>query len=210
MAGIQQVGFTAANVAEVDANRNAKASEGYPAHPAAGGYYTVCGGPAAVVAAALATDVSLISLRFSPSSTRQAYLHKFRFNMSPSTLGAAAGVAGRVALQRITTATPSGGVARTPNEQNPALATLSDMTDIRDNNAALTVTSVVFGAEIASSRIPLFVSSAGWYEWIYEPIYPTVFAAGDGMVMRTRVALAATQTWVFDWTAHWFEGPVIA
>ena len=210
MAGIQQVGFTAANVAEVDANRNAKASEGYPAHPAAGGFYTVCGGPTAVVAAALATDTSLVSMRLSAGSTRRAFLSKFRFVMTPATLGAAAGVAGQVALQRITAAAPSGGTARTANEQNEPLASATDMTDIRDSNAALTVTSVVFGAEIARTVVPLFVSSAGWFEWIYEPIYPTVLTPGDGMVMRTRVALAATQTWVYSWTAHWFEGPVIA
>jgi len=200
----------AAQFAEVDANKNLQMYEALPAHPAAGGFYTVCGGPAAIVAAALAADVSLMTMRFAAGSTRRAFLSKFRFVMSPATLGAAAGVAGQIALQRFTAATPTGGVARTPQEQSEALATATDMTDVRDNNAALTVTSVVFGAEIARTLVPLFVASAGWFEWIYEPQYPTVLTPGDGIALRTRVALAATQTWVFAWTAHWREGPVVA
>jgi len=196
--------------ADVDANRQLLANLGDPAHPAAGGYYTCSGGPTAIVAAALAADTSLMSMRFSSGSTRKAFLYKFRFCMSPATLGAAAGVAGQIGLQRFTTATPTGGSARTANEQNEPIATATDMTDIRDNNAALTVTSVVFGNEIARTVVPLFVSSAGWFEWIYEPEYPTVLVPGDGVVLRTRVACAATQTWVFAWTAHWREGPTIA
>lgn len=202
--GIQVIG-NAGVVAEVDSNRNLHTYEGLPAHPAAGGYYTVAGGPAGIVAAGLAIDTSLVALRFSASSTRKAYLTKFRFVMSPATLGAAAGVAGAIGLQRFTAATPTGGTARTSNEQNAVLATATDMTSIQDLASALTVTSVVFGTVVARSRVPLYVASAGWFEWIYEPLYPTVLEAGDGIVLRTTVQLAATQTWVFDWTAHWYE-----
>jgi hypothetical protein len=197
-------GYTTTNVAEVDLNRNLMVSEGLPALPTAGGFYTVAGGPAGIVAAALAADVSLMAMRFSNSSTRKAYLTKYRFIMSPATLGAAAGVSGVIGLQRFTTATPSAGTARTPQENNEA-ATLTDMTSVQDLASALTMTSVVFGAEIGWTRIPLFVSSAGWFEWIFEPLYPIVLNAGDGIVLRTRVAMAATQTWTFAYTAHWFE-----
>jgi hypothetical protein len=202
---VKLIGAVSGVEAEVDALRNLMVSEGLPAHPAAGGFYTVGGGPAAIVAAALATDVSLVSMRFAAGSIRRAYLTKFRFIMSPATLGAAAGVAGAIGLQRITTATPSGGTARTPNRMSQTEGSATDMTDVRDSNAALTVTSVVFGTEIARSRVPLFVTSAGWFEWIFEPLYPVVLLPGDGIVLRTRVAMAATQTWVFDYTAHWFE-----
>lgn len=196
--------------ADVSANRGLGVSEILPAHPAAGGFYTVCGGPAGVVAAGLATDTALVAMRFSAGSTRRAFLTKFRFIMSPATLGAAAGVAGSIGLQRFTTATPSGGTARTPNENSEVLAPASDMTSVQDLASALTVTSVVFGAEVARTRVPLFVASAGWFEWIFEPAYPIVLVPGDGLALRTRVALAATQTWVFDYTAHWFEGPAIS
>lgn len=203
--GVQLIGGTGSNLADVDSNKNLAVAEGLPAHPAAGGFYTVCGGPTGIVAAGLAADTSLMSMRFATGSTRKAYVTKYRFVMSPATLGAAAGVAGQIGLQRFTTATPSAGTARTPNEQNEPLATATDMTDVRDNASALTVTSVVFGNEVARTVVPLFVASAGWFEWIYEPAYPTVLQAGDGIVLRTRVALAATQTWVFSYTVHWFE-----
>lgn len=204
-------GGTSAVDADVDANKQVKIADlGIPAHPTAGGWYTVCGGPTGIVAAGLATDTSLMAMRFSPSSTRRAYLTKFRFIMSPATLGAAAGVAGSIGLQRITTATPSGGTARTPNENSEALAPATDMTSVQDLASALTMTSVVFGAEVGRSRVPLFVSSAGSFEWIFEPAYPIVLIPGDGLALRTRVQLAATQTWVFDYTAHWYEGPAVS
>lgn len=203
-------GGTSGTDADVNANKAFLTAEALPAHPVAGGYYTVCGGPAGIVAAGLATDTSLMAMRFSPSSTRKAYLTKFRFIMSPATLGAAAGVAGSIGLQRFTTATPTGGTARTPSENNEPLATATDMTSVQDLASALTMTSVVFGGEIARTRVPLFVSSAGGFEWIFEPAYPIVLIPGDGIVLRTRVALAATQTWVFDYTAHWYEGPTVS
>ncbi len=199
----------AAQYAEVDKNKNLQVSEGIPEHPAAGGYYTVTGGPTGIVAAALATDTSLVAFRFAAASTRRAYLTKFHFVMSPATLGAAAGVAGVIGLQRFTTATPSAGTARTPNELNEPLATATDMTSIQDLASALTMTSVVFGAEIAWWRIPLFVASAGWMEHIWKPKYPLVLTPGDGFCLRTRVQLAATQTWVYSYHAEWMEKPVV-
>lgn len=198
-------GGTSGIDADVDSNKNLQIVSGLPAHPAAGGFYSVCGGPAGIVAAALATDTSLVAMRFSASSTRKAYVTKFLFTMSPATLGAAAGVAGAIGLQRFNTATPSGGTARTANELNEPLAPATDMTSIQDLASALTVTSVVFGAEISRWRVPLFVASAGGFCVSYEPKYPAVLQAGDGIVLRTRVQLAATQTWVFDWTAEWYE-----
>lgn len=203
-------GGTSGIDADVNANKSQLITPELPAHPAAGGYYTVCGGPAGIVAAGLAIDTTLMAMRFAAASTRRAYVTKFRFVMSPATLGAAAGVAGSIGLQRFTTATPSGGTARTPNELNEPLTTATDMTSVQDLASALTMTSVVFGAEIARSRVPLFVSSAGWFEWIFEPLYPVVLVPGDGICLRTRVALAATQTWVFDYTAHWNEGPAVS
>jgi hypothetical protein len=202
-------GTAASAEALIDANGNIYVTDGLPEHPAAGGYYTCCGGPTGIVAAGLAADVNLMTARFSAGSSRRAYVTKYRFIMSPATLGAAAGVAGQIALQRFATATPTGGTARTPNEQHEAEATATDMTDIRDQATALTVTSVTFGTEIARTVVPLFVASAGSFEWIYEPNYPTVLTPGDGITLRTRVALAATQTWVFSWTMHWYEKAVV-
>lgn len=202
---VQIIGGTSGVVADVDANKNLFVSEGLPAYPAAGGFYTVAGGPTAIVAAALATDTSLMSMRLATGSVRKAYITKLRLLIGGATIGVSAGVGGVLGIQRFTTATPTGGTARTSNRQDQTLGTTTDITDIRDNNAALTVTSVVFGAEVAWTRVPLFINGAMWMEWIYEPAYPTVLQPGDGLVLRTRVALAATQTWVYSYTWHWYE-----
>lgn len=198
-------GGTSAVDADVDSNKNLQVTEGLPQHPSAGGFYTVTGGSTGIVAAGLAADTNLAAMRFSNSSTRKAYITLFKFVMTPATLGAAAGVAGSIGLQRFTTATPSGGTARTAQENNEPLATATDMTSIQDLASALTVTSVVFGAEICRSRVPLFVANAGGFVWEFRPMYPIVLQAGDGITLRTRVALAATQTWVFDYCFEWYE-----
>lgn len=176
-----------------------------PAHPSAGGYYTVTGGTSAVVAAALAANTMLMSMRFSAGSTRNAYVTKCLLTLTPATLGASAGVAGTLGLIRFTAQTPTGGTARTPNEQNEPLTTATDMTDVRDSNAALTGTAPTFGNVVASTLVPLFVASAGSHIWLYEPVYPVRLQAGDGLALRTIVAMAATQTWLYNYTIEWFE-----
>lgn len=176
-----------------------------PAHPAAGGFYTVTGGAAAIVAAALAANTMLMSARFSAGSTRNAYVTNFLLTLTPATLGASAGVAGTLGLQRFTAQTPTGGTARTPNEQNESLTTATDMTDVRDSNAALTGSAPTFGNYVGSTLVPLFVASAGGFTWNYEPRFPVKLAAGDGLALRTIVAMAATQTWLYNYTMEWYE-----
>lgn len=179
---------------------------GLPQHPAAGGYYSVAGGLSAVIAASLAANVTLMSMRLDPVSVRKAYLDRLRVLISISTVGTSGLVPGVLGLQRFTTATPTGGTARTVNKLNEPLADTSDMTDIRDNNAALTVTSVVFGTLVAESRVPIVISGATSYlEWVFEPPYPVVLQPGNGLCLRTQVAMPLTQTWLFDYTAYWQE-----
>jgi len=202
---VKIVDTAGSNELQIDVAGCAKVKPGLQAIGAAGGYYTVTGGSTAVVAAALAANTSLMSMRMSGASARKAYVVKMRFNMTPATLGAAAGVAGSLAIQRFNTATPTGGNARTANRMNLTTGTTTDITDIRDSNAALTVTSVVFTTYVAQTQIPLFVASAGGFEWIFEPEYPVILDAGEGLVLRTIVALAATQTWMYSYTFHWHE-----
>lgn len=193
----------AAQYAEVDSDNNLYVRSGVPAVPAAGGFYSVAGGPAGIVAAGLAIDTSLMAMRFSASSTRVAYVTRLLFTMSPATLGAAAGVGGSLALQRFTTATPTGGTARTVQESNEA-STATDMTSVQDLATALTVTSVVFGGVVARWRVPIFTVGAPYVVSI-EFDHPIRLTAGDGLCLRTAVAMAATQTWVFDYAVQWFE-----
>jgi len=205
---IKLIGAVSGVESEVDSNRNQMISAGLPAHPAAGGFYIATGGPAGIVAAGLATDVSLMAMRFAPASTRKAYIDKFELILGIATVGLSGGVGGVIGLQRFSGATPTGGVARIPSEMNDPLTTLTDMTSIQDSAAALGVVSVVFGTEVAWFRQN--ISTVGSVSiFTFEPTagagYPLVLQPGDGLVLRTRVALGAVQTSVFSWRCIWHE-----
>jgi len=200
---------TAANIAKVDANGNVYFVDGYEEHPAAGGMYSVAGGTTAVIAVSLAADTSLMAMRFASGSTRRAYITKFRLLGVVHTAGAAGGIGTILRLQRFTTATPTGGTARTPNELHEAEGTATDMTDVRDNNAALTMTSVVFGTAVAVSHMPNSSTNVAPVEWIVEPRYPIVLAPGDGLCLRTLNAGPGTATWGFSYNFWWTEKAII-
>jgi len=197
-------GAVSGNKQEVDALLQAKVVTGFPAIGAAGGHYTVPGQTSAVIAAALAANTTLMAMRFNPASARKAYIDRLRMTFSVATVGASAGVCGTLGLQRFTGATPTGGTARTANRCQESSGTATDMYDIRDSNAALTVTGVVFGVVTAASLVPLFIQSY-FVEWIVEPPRPIVLLPGDGLALRTQVAMAATQTWMYSYTFHWYE-----
>lgn len=198
-------GTAASSEAFIDANGCLFTAESLPAWPAAGGYYTVAGQASAVVAASLAANTMLMSARFATGSTRKAYVTKFRVVVAAATLGATGGISGTIGIVRFTAQTPTGGTARTANRHGEALGTATDMTDIRDSNAALTGSAPTFGNVVASSLVPNTVVNNNPFEWIYEPNVPDILAAGDGLALRTLVAMPATQTWVYSYTMHWLE-----
>jgi len=197
-------------IADVDSNNNLVINNNYPVWPTSGGtsggYYTVAGQTSAVVAATLAANTTLMSMRFSTTTARKAYITRFRVVLAASTVGTSALVAGTLGLQRFNTATPTAGTARTVNRQSIISGNTSDMTDIRDSNAALTVTNVGFGSVVSNCIVPLFIGNGpAWYEWVFEPSVPLILKPGDGLALRTQVVMPATQTWNFSYTAHWYE-----
>jgi hypothetical protein len=175
----------------------------------AGGGFLVSGSTSAVVAAALAANTTLMSARFAAASSRKAYINKFQIQLVTATLGTAALVNGSLGLQKFTTATPTGGTARTPTRKNASEGSVSDMTDVRDSNAALTVTSVVF------TDIPLvFINPASGVianlvtlEWRFDLPFnqPLVLQAGDGICLRSQIVMPATHTWMYSYTMDWSE-----
>jgi hypothetical protein len=181
--------------------------ENMPPHPANGGFYSVTGGLSAVVAVSLAANTPLMTMRFNPSSTRQAKIKKIRVGITIATVGTSALVAGLLGLQRFTTATPTGGSARTPNKMDEVNSDATDMLDVRDSNAALTVTSVVFGNVVAQTYVPVVITgSTSFYEWSIEPTeYPIILKPGDGLSLRTQSNMPATQTWMFSYNVYWAE-----
>jgi hypothetical protein len=193
-------------VMEVDEDRNVEVFQSIPGYPAAGGWYTVAGRSGiAAIAALLATDTTLMSARLAAASARKAYITRLRVMMATLTAGAAGGVPSILGLQRFSAATPTGGTAKTPNRLGPSKGSASDITDVRDNNAALTVAGVTFGDEIAWSLTPTNGLQVGTIEWIIEPTAPIELSAGDGVCLRTRQVGPATALWYFTYTMHWFE-----
>lgn len=193
-------------VSEVDENRNQNVNNiVVPGYPAAGGFYVVTGGTAAVIAASLAANTNLATARLATGSTRKAYITKLRVSMGIATAGAAGGIASLLGFRRFTAATPTGGTARTPARYGPAKGSGTDITDVRDSNAALTVTSVVFGDWLGTTEVPNGSTNVAPFEWIFEPPAPVELAAGDGVALQTFSAGPATATWTLSYNLHWFE-----
>jgi hypothetical protein len=207
-------------VADVDEARNVQMFQGIAGYPAAGGFFSVTGQAATTgtpatplaVAAALAANTMLMSARLSPASVRKAYVTKFRVVIIPITGAAAAVVPGSLAIQRFIAQTPTGGNARTAARLGETKGSITDITDIRDSNAALTGTAPTFGTVLGSFLIPVVIGAvaAGYtqqagIEYIYEPATPVELAAGDGLALRTQTTCPATATWTYSYTLHWFE-----
>lgn len=203
---VQVIG-NAGVVADVDEARNIQVFQSIPGYPAAGGFYSVAGkSGTAAIAAALAADTTLMSMRLAAASSRRAYIEKVRVSMTTLTPGAAGGVPSVLGIMRFSAATPTGGTARTPARLGgTSKGSVSDVTDVRDNNAALTMTSVVFGDELGWSQTPTNGVAVSFVEWIFEPFAPIELAAGEGICLRTRQAGPATATWFFSYTVHWLE-----
>jgi len=197
-------------VAEVDEARNLNVNDlVIPGYPSAGGFYSVTGSTSAAVAASLAANTALMTARFATGSTRKAYITRIRVALFPITPATAASTPGSLGFQRFTAATPTGGTARTVNRMGETKGSATDMTDVRDNNAALT--GGTFGNVICQTQIPVMVGAiaagmtqVGW-EWVAEFSAPVELAAGDGVSLRTQVACPATATWGFSYNLYWFE-----
>lgn len=182
-------------------------TEGIPIVPANGGFYSCAGRTGtAAIAATLAADTTLMAMRLIASSSRKAYVYKIRVQISIITVGTSALVPGTLGLQRFTAGNPTGGTVRVPCKIDEVGSDTSDMTQIQDLNSALTMTSVVFGTEVAMNPVPIVITgSTSSFEWIIEPSQPIVLVPGDGLCLRTRVVMPGTQTWMFTWTAYWTE-----
>ncbi len=197
--------------AEVDSNYALKVVYGTPTWPASGGtsggHYSVSFGVSAVTAASLAANTTLMSMRLSTGSSRKAYIEKIRVNLAVSTQGSSGLVCGALALQRFSGATPTGGTSRTPNRMSEISGNTSDMTDIMDSNAALTVTSVDFGTVVAATLVPINfpMNGSSGMDWVFELPIPVVLNPGDGLCLRTQTDMPATQTWLYSYSIYWSE-----
>lgn len=172
--------------------------------PRMGDSYLVTGGTAAVVAASLAANTTLMAMR--NTAATDVYITKLQLNFAVATVGTSALVAGSIAWQRFNTATPTGGTARTVAKKSAARDGASGVTDVRDSNAALTVTSVAFGDLLGWTQVPLMISGVPAAPWILDlRDSPIVVPNGGGVCLRTQVACPATQTWQYSYLVEWYE-----
>ncbi len=205
MAGIQIVG-NGGTILEVDAGRNVLNRRGAANYGVLGGAFSVTGGPAGIVAAALAANTPLMTLRHGTAATTNMYITRLRVCISSATIGVSAGVPGQIAWQRFTAATPTGGTARTSARKDLSTGSASQVLDIRDSAAALTVTSVAFGDVLIINPIPNFTTgtSSEFLADLNEDEFIRL-TAGDGICLRTQVAGPATMTWTYTYSIHWIE-----
>ncbi len=202
---IQIVG-NSGTIADTDAGRNLYIRRGTAHYGSTGGAFVVNGGASAVVAAALAANTTLASLRHGTGATTNLYITRLRVSFNPATVGASGGVPGQIAWQRFTNATPTGGTARTVARKDASTGSASQVADVRDSNAALTVTSVNFGDVLVINPIPVF-TTGGSIEYVTDLDEDEFIrlTAGDGICLRTQVAGPATQTWIYTYTIHFLE-----
>lgn len=166
-------------------------------------HYMVTGSNSAIVAASLAANTTLMAMRNGDS--KKIYINRLSIAFTPATVGTSALVAGSISWQRFTTATPTGGTARTVSKKRTSYAT-STIVDVRDSNAALTVTGVVFSNIFADRKIPL-MTQGGLYTWDINlnDNDAIVLEANEGICLRTTVACPATQTWMYSYGLEWNE-----
>lgn len=201
-----QIGGAGGVIVEVDSSKNIFHRRGPGGYGILGGSFSVAGGPSAAVGVSLAANTVLASLRHGAAATSNLWVTRIRTQLSGVTIGTTALVPGQIAWQRFTTATPTGGTARTPARKDATSGSATQVADVRDSNAALTVTSVNFTDIFSSANVPIFIQD-GSYEWIVDLDEDEFIklVAGDGICLRTQVAMPATQTWIYAYTIHYLE-----
>lgn len=165
--------------------------------------YMVTGGTSAIVAAGLAANTTLASLR--NGASKEVHITRLRVAFTPATVGTSALVAGSIAWQKFTTATPTGGTPRTIAKKKTSYSA-STVVDVRDSNAALTVTGVAFVDIFAQSQVPL-MTVGGLFLWAndLDDNDHIILEANEGICIRTQVVMPATQTWMYSYAIEWHE-----
>jgi len=168
-----------------------------------GPHFIVTGGTSAAVAASLAANTTLMAMRNGAGTT--VYINRLRLALSAVTVGTSGLVPGMIAWQLFTTATPTGGTARTVAKKNSASAG-SGIADVRDNNAALTVTGVNFTSVFAQKHVPIMTAGLSDIWEIYMDTNDAiVLQPNEGICLRTQTVMPATQTWGLSYCIEWHE-----
>jgi len=195
-----QISSTSNNIVDTDTNKNIDVRYGICTQ----GRYTLAQAPVGIVAASLAADVTLAYL-YNYVGSRTAYFKKITISFVSATAGATTLVGGAMGLQRINTLGLYPTAIPIPNRNNESYERSAIIS--LASAAAITMTNAVFGGEITWWRIPIFINTidAGRADYVFQPDYPLVVPPFEGLAFRIRVALPATQTIVYSYTAEWCE-----
>ncbi len=202
---IQIVGINNSRQVDVDPNRNMTYRRGVPG-TLTGSSFVVSGGPSNVCAAALASGTMLMALRHHPTASTKVYITRLVFTYNVAATGSSGGVPGEIAWQRFTSATPTGGVARTPARKDTSQGQVSQVVDVRDHSASLTTTGVVTTDLLVINPIPNYTVGPSQVFMTYLDEDEIIrLAAGDGIGLVMNVAGPATETWTYTYAIHYTE-----
>lgn len=140
--------------------------------------------------AATALGSTVWAMRNAAASTKRVFIIAFALQMQFNGTNPVTRQILAYDLQRFSTATPTGGTAQTAHKRRSADAA-SQVTDIRFLNTGLTMTSVVFDADVIATYVCGSVDSASCPSQIYAK--EEELAPGEGLALRLSVAAVVGQ-----------------
>lgn len=205
-------GGPSGNDAEVDAY---KAAQRVSIVPRAASYAAT--GPTGTIAAALAANSSVFTMRSDPAAGASYKIYIARIRVEFTTIVAFTTpitAARRLALFRGSGATPSGGTALTVVKKDTADGA-SKVIDARiATTGALTVTGVTFETAPIREMMLVHVGAAGAYTdrvWEFNSTDAggeLVLNQGELLAVRNPAAMDAAGTFQLEVLVDWFEGTV--
>lgn len=199
---VHPVGFTNKGI-DIDPGRNLYTRRGV-SNFLTGSSNFVTGGPSNVVAAAIASGTTLLSLRHGTTASNDLYITHLSFTFNVAATGSSGATPGQLVWERFTSATPTGGTQRTPARADASEA-VSQVMDVRDHSASLTMTGVVMGAALLYFPIQFSLNSQA-YEIALNEDEVIKLQPGNGIAMSVSSAGPAALTWTYTYTIRWSEG----
>lgn len=199
--GLTRLGDDAGDIVEIEAIAKSLRVSPYPRDSR---FYTV-DASTGILAAALAADTTLFSMRQAAAPTKTIYITGIRVSFA-CTVAFTAGSQIKFVYERFSTATPSGGTARTPIRHlntDPA----SEAADIRAaTTGALTVTSVVFeGRQVPILGLASPLVSTVQFQPAPLPLNPIKLAANEGFCIKNALVWPVAGTGVLTCSVEWEE-----
>ena len=205
---IQIIGYNTNRQVDIDSNRNIRFRRGTPGVTTSslGGSFLVTGGPSNFVTASIASATMLMSLRHHPTASTTIFISQINFTYNVSTTGSSANTPGQIAWQRFTSATPTGGTARTPARLDTSIGSATQVADVRDHSASLTTAGVVTTDILLDYPVVNYtVGPSAKMDTFLGEDEMIRLAAGDGLALVMNVAGPAVETWTYTYAIHYTE-----